>query len=311
MSRRFTATSGDEGRRLDAWLAEASGASRSEVGRLIERGMVTLRGRVAGKSHRMSPGEMVEVNSEGEPAPATVAAGFSIRYEDEHLAVVAKPAGVLVHQAPGRAPGKPRGGRTASLAEALSEVMPLAPGAGEGRPGVVHRLDRDTSGLLVFAKTDEAHARLVESMKKRRIRRRYLALVLGRLESTTGRIEAPIGRASGDPRRRRVTGSGKRAVTEFRVVGSAGGFTLVQAELVTGRTHQIRVHFSHIGHPVVGDPRYGQDTLTAAAEIELDRPFLHAVVLEFLHPFTGEPITVEEELPPDLQEALRRARIQD
>lgn len=312
MSRRFTASSPDEGRRLDAWLAQASGESRSEIGRLIDMGVVTLEGGVAEKSHRMSPGEVVELQPVGEPQPNPGKVGFSIRFQDEHLAVVAKPAGVLVHppvMGPHRTPTGGAAGQRTSLAQALSEVMTLAPAAGEGRPGVVHRLDRDTSGLLVFAKTDEAYRRLVEMMKRRRIRRSYLALVLGEVGSPTGRIEAPLGRIADDPRIRGVTSSGKPAVTEFRVMEVLGGFTLVRAELVTGRTHQIRVHFFHIGNPVVGDPVYGKHTLDAARELGLERPFLHAAVLELPHPFTDEEIRVEEELPSDLQEAYARARI--
>ncbi|MGH9198459.1 MAG: RluA family pseudouridine synthase, partial [Acidimicrobiia bacterium] len=174
-------------------------------------------------------------------------------------------------------------------------------------PGIVHRLDKETSGLLVVAKTDAAYVQLIAAMKERKVARSYLALVLGRLDSTTGRIEAPIGRSAKDRVRMGVAGT-RGAVTEFRMLRSVGTeASLLEVRLLTGRTHQIRVHMAHIGHPIVGDSSYGRKASSLAKAIGLSRPFLHASKLAFAHPITSEPVSVEEELPVELMSALERA----
>jgi 23S rRNA pseudouridine1911/1915/1917 synthase len=217
-----------------------------------------------------------------------------IVHVDEWLAVVDKPAGLVVHAAPGHR------GRT--LVDVLGELL----GGGEDpeRPGIVHRLDKDTSGLMLVARGDETHRRLAAQIKARKVSRTYLALVEGRLRSRTGTIDAPLGRDYRAPERRAVGGRGPReARTHFTVVESLPADTLVEARLETGRTHQIRAHFAAIGHPVAGDPRYGH-----GGRHGLERQFLHSARLGLRHPMTGEELEFESPLPDDLAQALERAR---
>ncbi len=237
----------------------------------------------------MAPGDDEERRPTGS---ATSAPGLTIAHEDEHLLVVDKPAGMVVHPA--------RGHREGTLAQILAGV---AAGGEPDRAGIVHRLDRDTSGLLLVAKDEQTHKRLQSALAQRQIRREYLALLEGRPPSRTGTIQAPIGR---DPRvRTRMTVGGRHArpaETDFTVEQELGGVTLVRVRLQTGRTHQIRVHMRAIGHPVCGDPEYGTPGM-----LGLRRQFLHAARLELTHPLTGERLEVRSELPPDLAEALLRA----
>ena len=216
-----------------------------------------------------------------------------IVHQDGEIIVVDKPAGLVVHPAPSH--------RGPTLVEALGELV----GGGEGqRPGIVHRLDKDTSGLMVVARTEEAHRRLSRQIKAREVAREYLALVTGTLESRSGTIDAPLGRDRRRRTRRAVRGSGEReARTHFEVIERLPADTLVRVRLETGRTHQIRVHFAAIGHPVAGDPEYG-----AKGRHGLVRQFLHAARLSFIHPTTGEQLSFESPLPADLEEALGRAR---
>jgi 23S rRNA pseudouridine1911/1915/1917 synthase len=282
------------GTRLDAYLAGALG-SRSRAQRLIEGGAVLVDGVRAPKRLLLAGGEAILVDeaadgpaagTEPEPAP------FAVAFEDEHLIVVDKPAGVVVHPARGHSHG--------TLAQALAG---RAAGGDEGRAGIVHRLDRDTSGLLVVAKGAAAHRALRELLARREITREYLALVDGRPPARTGTIEAPIGR---DRRRRtRVSTDSdvpREAVTHFTLERALPATTLLRVRLATGRTHQIRAHLQAIGHPVAGDPEYG-----GAGRLGLRRQFLHAARLAFTHPVTGAALDVSSPLPPDLQAALRRA----
>jgi 23S rRNA pseudouridine1911/1915/1917 synthase len=214
-------------------------------------------------------------------------------HADDRLLVVVKPAGLLVHAVPGHA------GPT--LAAALAG---RAGGGPPGRAGIVHRLDRDTSGLLLVARDEETLRRLQAQLRRRRIRRTYTALVRGRPPSRTGRIEAPIGRDRRDPTRQSLdTEHPRDAVTHFELVEALTERSLLRVELDTGRTHQIRVHLAAIGHPVVGDPMYGH-----GSELGLDRQFLHASELRFTHPWTGEDIDVSAPLPAELEAALEQAR---
>jgi 23S rRNA pseudouridine1911/1915/1917 synthase len=221
------------------------------------------------------------------------AAPFAIRYEDEHLLVVDKPAGLVVHPA--------RGHREGTLAQLLAGAT--AGGTDPERAGIVHRLDRDTSGLLLVARSEEAHRRLQRALAQRLIEREYLALVQGRPPARSGTIEAPIGR---DPKlRTRMAVGGnfpRQARTHFTLERSLPGYSLLRLRLETGRTHQIRVHLQAIGHPVVGDPEYG-----SAGTLGLERQFLHAARLAFDHPLTGQRIEVTSPLPPDLAATLTRA----
>ena len=216
-----------------------------------------------------------------------------LAFVDEHLAVVDKPAGLVVHPAPGH--------RGETLVSVLGDLLG---GGEEGRPGIVHRLDKDTSGLMIVARGDEAHRRLSDAIRHRDVARTYLALIEGRPRSRSGTIDAPLGRDHRAPEKRSVRGRGAReARTHFDVVEVLPGDTLVEARLETGRTHQIRAHFAAIGHPVAGDPRYGHP-----GRHGLDRQFLHSARLGFEHPFTGERLELESALPVDLVAALGSAR---
>lgn len=213
---------------------------------------------------------------------------------DDSLAVVEKPAGLVVHPAPSH--------RGPTLVDALGEL--LGGGADSERPGIVHRLDKGTSGLLVVARTDEAHAALQAAVRRREVERAYLALAHGRLRSRTGTIDAPIGRAARQRHRMAVSGAASRqARTHFEVLEPLAAETFLEARLETGRTHQIRAHFAAIGHPLVGDPTYGGEK-----KYGLERQFLHARRLAFAHPVSGERLSFESELPADLAAALEAAR---
>jgi 23S rRNA pseudouridine1911/1915/1917 synthase len=217
-----------------------------------------------------------------------------IVHEDEWLAVIEKPAGLVVHAAPGH-----HGPTLVDLLRGL-----LAGGEDPHRPGIVHRLDKDTSGLMVIARDDEAHRRLARQIKAREVRRAYRALVEGHPRSRTGTIDAPLGRDYRAPERRAVGGRAPReARTHFRVLERLPADALVAVRLETGRTHQVRAHFAAIGHPVAGDPRYGH-----VGRHGLARQFLHSAELGFRHPFTGQALAFESPLPADLREALARAR---
>jgi 23S rRNA pseudouridine1911/1915/1917 synthase len=213
---------------------------------------------------------------------------------DDRLAVVDKPAGLVVHPAPGV--------RGPTMVDQLAGIL----GGGEAeRPGIVHRLDKDTSGLLVVARDPDAHRRLAAMVKARELRRTYLALVEGRPRSRSGTIDAPLGRDYRAPAKRAVGGRGRRqAVTRFTVVEALSGAALLEVDLETGRTHQIRVHLAAIGHPLIGDPRYGRP-----GALGLARQFLHSARLGFRHPFTGDELDLRSPLPADLEAALARARV--
>jgi 23S rRNA pseudouridine1911/1915/1917 synthase len=218
-----------------------------------------------------------------------------IAWEDEHLLVVDKPAGLVVHPA--------RGHREGTLSQMLTDTVGGVAGGDPDRPGIVHRLDRDTSGLLVVARSEEAHRLLQEALRKRLIEREYIALVEGLPPARTGTIEAPIGRHPRIRTRMAVGGTASReARTHFTLERSLSGVSLLRLRLDTGRTHQIRVHLQAIGHPVCGDPEYG-----TAGMLGLTRQFLHATRLAFPHPITGEPVEVNSPLPEDLLEALEQA----
>ena len=286
-------TPDDEGTRLDAFLAGPLG-SRARAQRLIAAGAVLVDGEPAPKRHLVTAGQLVTVD-EPEEAPAADLpdAPYAVPYADEHLLVVDKPAGVVVHPA--------RGHRAGTLAQALAGVA--AGGEDAARAGIVHRLDRDTSGLLVVARSEEAHRALRAALQARAITREYLVLVEGRPPARTGTIDAPLGR----DRRVRTrmstdTDVPREAVTHFEIERALPRTTLLRVRLETGRTHQIRAHLQAIGHPVVGDPEYG-----TPGRLGLERQFLHATRLAFAHPVTGEPVDVSSPLPPDLQAALDRA----
>jgi 23S rRNA pseudouridine1911/1915/1917 synthase len=294
---RFAVADDEAGSRLDRALATRPEiGTRSLAERLLVDGAVTVDGAVRQKSHRLEPGSQVVVELPAPTAglvsePVTV----GIAYEDEHLVVVDKPAGLTMH--PGA--GTPSG----TLAGQLVTLSAVG-GEDPDRPGIVHRLDRDTSGLLVVARSRAAFDALQEAIRTRGVERRYLALVKGRPRSRTGRIDAPIGRDRRDPTRRSLdTEEGRDAVTWFEVVETLHERTLLEIRLETGRTHQIRVHLAAIDLPVSGDPTYG-----VKGDLGLGRQFLHAHGLRFAHPVTGAEVELESSLPDDLAAALERAR---
>ena len=289
-------TAEDEGARLDAALAPHVG-SRSRAQRLIEAGAVSINGELVIKRHRVAAGEVVVVDEElgrRRPEPDAAPADFVVAYEDEYLLVVDKPAGVVVHPARGHASG--------TLVQALSGRA--AGGDDEERPGIVHRLDRDTSGLLVVARDEATHRQLKTLLQAREITREYVALVGGRPPARTGTIDAPIGRDRHDRLIMSTdTDHPRTAITHFEITEALAETTLLRVRLETGRTHQIRAHLHAIGHGVVGDPAYG-----AAPPFGLTRQFLHARRLAFVHPATGVAVDVTSPLPDDLQAALALAR---
>ncbi len=249
------------------------------------------------KSYRLAGGEELEVAVQGRRGSDLVpeAMDLDVVWEDEHLLVVDKPAGLVVHPGAGHATGTLVHGLLAHEAEG---------GEDPERPGIVHRLDRDTSGLLVVARSDTAHRALQDAIRDREVTREYVALVRGRPRSHAGRIEAAIGRDRSDPTRMSIdTAAPREAITHFEVVESLPAHALLRARLETGRTHQIRVHLAAIDLPVAGDPTYG-----VAGDLGLERQFLHAARLAFEHPLTGARLELESPLPADLEEALAAAR---
>jgi 23S rRNA pseudouridine1911/1915/1917 synthase len=281
------------GERLDRFLASLPEVgSRAAAERLLEEGAVLVDGSRRPKSHRLEGGEELQVEVAERIATELQAEELPLRiaHEDEHLLVVDKPAGIVVHPSPGHATGT-----------MVHGLLGRTAGGDEERPGIVHRLDRGTSGLLVAARTEEAYERLQELVKNRELERRYKALVRGRPRSWRGRIEAPIGRDRHDPTRRSLeTDTPRDAVTHFEVEQLLDRHALLDVRLETGRTHQIRVHLAAIELPVVGDPVYG------VPDAQLKRQFLHAWRLAFPHPVTGERVAVESPLPRELQAALER-----
>jgi 23S rRNA pseudouridine1911/1915/1917 synthase len=274
------------GERLDVFLAEHAG-SRAVAQRWIDAGLVEVDGRSRAKRHTVKAGEEIAVQPPPETeAPDVPAAQFGVAYEDEHLAVIDKPAGVVVH------PG--HGNQRGTLAEVAGGV-----GGPEDRPGIVHRLDRDTSGLIVVARSEEAYEGLRRAIGARDVLREYLALVDGRPPARSGTIDAPLGRDRHHRTRMSTdTDEPREAITHFEVEQALPGRTLLRVRLETGRTHQIRAHLKAIGHPVLGDPEYGVRLRG------LRRQFLHAVRLAFDHPVTGERVDVTSPLPEDLVRAL-------
>ncbi len=293
------------GRRLDAALAEGvAELSRAQARRLIESGHVRVAGAAARPAQRLRKGERVE----GEippPEPSRLepaAIPLAILYEDEHLIVVDKPAGLVVHPAAGH--------RGDTLVHALlHHARTLSAVGGAERPGIVHRLDRDTSGVLVVAKSDVAHRRLAECFRAHTIEREYLALVRGAPRAEHGSVTRPIGRARSDPKRFTVRSprAARSAATHWEVIERLRGYCLLRVRLETGRTHQIRVHLASVGLPVAGDPTYGGGRKADAA-LGLERQALHAGRLGFEHPVSGERLSFESPLPDDFARALAALR---
>ncbi len=284
--------------RLDAVVARLTGAPRADVQRAIAAGRVTVDGTPQPKSHRLAGGERLSVDlpadeplvAEGPPVP--------VRWRDDHLLVIAKPAGLVTHPTENRLSGT-------LVNRLLGMGVPLSGVGGSLRPGIVHRLDAGTSGLMLIAETDEAHLALQAMMRAHAVERRYLALVRGVLVHDSFAVDAPLGR-----RAERVVvdhASGREAETVFEVLERMASATLVEGVPRTGRTHQIRVHLAAVGHPILGDRAYG-GVGDASRALGLERPFLHSWKLAFTHPLTGERIELEEPLPEELAAALALAR---
>jgi 23S rRNA pseudouridine1911/1915/1917 synthase len=291
----FTVDESDLGQRLDVFLTRRSGLTRARIQRLIEDGRVLVSGHPQKPRHAVVPGERIRLEvPPAEPLALTPEAiPLEILYEDEDLVVLNKPAGMVVHPGAGRITG--------TLVHALLAHCERLPGiGGVERPGIVHRLDRDTSGALVVAKSELAHQSLSAQFKGRIVRKRYLALVHGEMRGEAGRIEAAIGRREHDRKRMGVrTEGGREARTAYRVVRRLPAMTLVELGLETGRTHQIRVHLAHIGHPVIGDQTYGGRREHRA---RAERQMLHAWRLGFRHPRTGAWLEFTAPVPEDFRE---------
>jgi 23S rRNA pseudouridine1911/1915/1917 synthase len=303
----FVVPADGDARRVDRFVADVSGLSRSYVQKLISEGRLTLDGVPLKANAAVGPGARLELEVP-EAIPLEVLAEaipLTVVYEDADLLIVDKPAGLVVHPAPGHASG--------TLVNALlgrsggSEYGGIA---GVQRPGIVHRLDRDTSGLIMVAKNDLAQASLMAQLKARRVKKTYLALVLGSVAANVGRIEAPIGRDPKHRTRMAVVSDGRPSVTGYRVRERLEGWTLLELDLVTGRTHQIRVHLTAIGHPIAGDPVYGSGT-SRKGPSGLGRLFLHAWRLELAAPGDGRLIRASAALPPELENVLAGLRAGD
>lgn len=286
-----------DGRRLDVLLAEVTGLTRSRVASLMEEGLCTLDGEPEKKAGtRARPGQQVVLTV---PAPRPAAPQpedipLEILYQDSDLAVVVKPCGMVVHPAAGNEDG--------TLVNALLHHLDSLGGiGGELRPGIVHRLDKDTSGLLLVAKNDAAQLALSQQLQERAMEKHYRALVDGVFKEDTGRVEAPIARSRKDRKKMAVDPEGREAITDWQVLSRGRGVTLVDVHILTGRTHQIRVHMKHLGHPVCGDPMYG-----SPRGAKVPRLMLHAYSLTFTHPTTGQRMTFTAPLPMAFVEGLRK-----
>jgi len=287
--------------RMDAFIAQnIEGLSRSHVQKLIETGEVKVNGQVIQiKKHKVMPEDVIDINIpeaellnvEAEDIP------IDIIYEDDHLMVVYKPVGMVVHPAPGNYTGT-LVNALMFYSDKLSEIN------GVKRPGIVHRIDKDTSGLLMVAKTDLAHQHLAAQLKAHTIERTYVAIVHGRINEEKGTINAPIARSSKDRLKMAVTNDGKEAITHFEVIKRFRDYTYVSCQLETGRTHQIRVHMSYIKHPLLGDMTYG----IKSPKIKNDGQLLHAKSLGFIHPVTEEAMFFDSEVPDIFEVMLKKIR---
>lgn len=299
-------TESERGERLDIVVSRRAEVSRSRAQKMIDEHLVTVDGQPARKNRLLNPGEIVSWDlperHDGATRPEDLP--LSIVHEDDHLVVVDKSADMVMYPGPGHCSG--------TLLNALLSRYPDIEGVGEeGRPGVFHRLDRGTSGLVAVARTVPAYHAMVEMMRSRSVTRVYMALVTGSVPAQAGTIDAPVARSRKNRKKMAVDAhAGRQAVSTFEVKERfPAGFTLVEVKLHTGRTHQIRVHFSHIGHPVAGDPVYSRGK--ASRHLGLQRQFLHACRLAFEHPLTGEALDFASALPPDLEavvESLRERR---
>ncbi len=298
MTRELTAATEHAGVRLDAFLSADGALTRSQAARLIAEGRVRVNGKPAAKSARLSGGETVTVDVPQlrETALPPQDIPLDVVYEDDDVIVVNKPTGLVVHPAPGHPDGTLVNALLHHCGDSLSGI------GGEKRPGIVHRIDRDTSGLIIAAKNDAAHLALSAQLKDHSLSRTYECLVTGNMKQDSGTVDAPIGRSSADRKKMAVVPTGRRAVTHWEVVARYPGVTHLRCRLETGRTHQIRVHMAHIGHPILGDTVYGAKKPVPG----LTGQCLHAAGLRFIHPRTGEPVELHCPLPPEFTAMLQK-----
>lgn len=291
---------GVEGERVDSALTRVLGLSRTAVVRLLENGEIQSDGTPMSKSDRVLGGQSIEIlmpdTTIQVAVPATPLAGLSIIYDDDAIVVIDKPVGCAAHPSPGWT------GPTVIGALSAAGYSISTSGAPE-RAGIVHRLDVGTSGLMIVAKTDRAYTVLKDAFRNREVEKVYHALVQGHMDPATGTIDAPIDRHPKEDYRFAVVADGKMSITHYEVIEYYRGVSLVKVELETGRTHQIRVHFSALRHPLVGDMTYGADP-TLALRLEISRPWLHALELRFKHPITGDLLELQTPYPDDLVQAL-------
>ncbi len=298
MTRELTAATEHAGVRLDAFLSADGALTRSQAARLIAEGRVRVNGKPAAKSARLSGGETVTVDVPQlrETALSPQDIPLDVVYEDDDVIVVNKPTGLVVHPAPGHPDGTLVNALLHHCGDSLSGI------GGEKRPGIVHRIDRDTSGLIIAAKNDAAHLALSAQLKDHSLSRTYECLVTGNMKQDSGTVDAPIGRSSADRKKMAVVPTGRRAVTHWEVVARYPGVTHLRCRLETGRTHQIRVHMAYIGHPILGDTVYGAKKPVPG----LTGQCLHATGLRFIHPRTGEPVELHCPLPPEFTAMLQK-----
>ena len=298
MTRELTAATEHAGVRLDAFLSADGALTRSQAARLIAEGRVRVNGKPAAKIARLSGGETVTVDvpqlRETVLPPQDIP--LDVVYEDDDVIVVNKPTGLVVHPAPGHPDGTLVNALLHHCGDSLSGI------GGEKRPGIVHRIDRDTSGLIIAAKNDAAHLALSAQLKDHSLSRTYECLVTGNMKQDSGTVDAPIGRSSADRKKMAVVPTGRRAVTHWEVVARYPGVTHLRCRLETGRTHQIRVHMAYIGHPILGDTVYGAKKPVPG----LTGQCLHATGLRFVHPRTGEPVELHCPLPPEFTAMLQK-----
>ena len=294
------ATDENSGERLDKFIADNSDISRSYAAKLCEDGLVMLGGKPLAKKYKITGGEEIEIDV---PKPEELSIEpedipLDIVYEDSDVIVVNKPQGLCVHPAPGNESGTLVNGLVYHCGGELSAIN------GVIRPGIVHRIDKDTSGLLIVAKNNEAHLKLSEQLKERKAMRKYVALVNGNIKEEDGTINKPIARNPVDRKKMAVVQGGREAITHFNVLERFGQYTLVECILETGRTHQIRVHMASIGHSIVGDPLYG----IKKEKFNLQGQLLHAKTIGFVHPTTGEMMEFSSEIPEYFQKVLEKLR---
>lgn len=294
------ATDENSGERLDKFIADNSDISRSYAAKLCEDGLVMLGGKPLAKKYKITGGEEIEIDV---PKPEELSIEpedipLDIVYEDSDVIVVNKPQGLCVHPAPGNESGTLVNGLVYHCGGELSAIN------GVIRPGIVHRIDKDTSGLLIVAKNNEAHLKLSEQLKERKAMRKYVALVNGNIKEEGGTINKPIARNPVDRKKMAVVQGGREAITHFNVLERFRQYTLVECILETGRTHQIRVHMASIGHSIVGDPLYG----IKKEKFNLQGQLLHAKTIGFVHPTTGEMMEFSSEIPEYFQKVLEKLR---